>query len=301
MSEPEVSIVSVTYRNFPQTKEFVDSVIECTKSPFELVMVDNGSPKDVADYLDSLKDKIENYTLVRLPSNLGIGPGMNAGMRACKTNYLFRCDSDIVIQSAYWTQFMREIVDKYPEVGAVGTAITGGKLIRRDHYTETDICLSNCMLIPRRTIDAIDKKMKEEMPRISKKIAELIQAGVGRYDGYFKHLGSIINEMHYDNGYWAKAYPYGTDDFHYSMLIRWAGLHIAKEDRTMVFHKDESMRPDWTAERHRRVSEGFQYWRTFWEIFEDFYDIPSLTWDCWPMNKRYEKEYNNSIKIFPVA
>ena len=57
MSEPEVSIVAVTYRNMQQTKEFVDSVIECTKSSYELVMVDNGSPKDVADYLEALGDK----------------------------------------------------------------------------------------------------------------------------------------------------------------------------------------------------------------------------------------------------
>lgn len=287
MQDPEVSIAAVTYRDLETTKRFVDSVVSCTKEPFQFVMVDNGSPKELSDYLTDLQTKIPHFTLIKNSSNLGIGIGMNQAMRACTTDYIFRCDSDIEIQTSYWTQFMRELSDHFPEIGAVGTAITGGNLIKRPNYIETDICLSNCMLIPRRTMAAIDKKMKEELPRVQKEVARLVIEGSSRYDGYYRHLGGMLNEMLHHAGYWSPNFPYGTDDFHYSMLIRYSGLKIVKDERTRVVHKDDSMRPEWTAERHRRVSEGFQYWRTFWEVMENFTDIQSLTWDCWPMNKAY--------------
>lgn len=293
----EVSIAAVTYRNLPQTKAFVDSVLECTKEDFQLVMVDNGSPKDLAEYLDSLKDKVKNYELIRNSNNMGIGVAMNQAMRACKGKYIFRCDSDVIIQSTYWTELMREVVDKHPEVGAVGTSITGGTFIKRDGYLETDICLSNCMLIPRRTLDAINVKMRNELPRVSEKICELIKKSDGRYDGYYKHLGGMLNYMHYHGGLWDINFPYGADDFHYSMLIRYAGLRITKDDRIRIIHKDESMRTDWQAERHRRVSEGFQYYRTFWEVMLDHWQVTDM-WATWPMNKAYLEDSKKEGMVF---
>lgn len=176
-TEPEVSIAAVTYRNLDATQKFIDSVQECTKSPYQLVVVDNGSPEDVAAYLDSLESKIPHYKLIRNPSNLGIGVGMNQAMRACTTGYIFRCDTDVEIKTAYWTQFMRELVDRYPEVGAVGTAITGGHLKERSSYTETDLCLSNCMLIPRKTIETIDRVLHQELDRIRRLVVADILGG----------------------------------------------------------------------------------------------------------------------------
>ena len=289
MSEPIISIAMVTYRDLTTTKRFIDTVTECTKEPFELVVVDNGCPQDLRDYLKSLESKIANYKLIVNSSNQGIGIGMNQAMRGCSTPYIFRCDNDVEIKSAYWTQQLREIADQNPEVGAVGTAITGGTLIRRTNYVETDICLSNCMLIPRRTLYAIDQKMKAELPRVRQLITKEILDGKSRYDGYFKHLGGMLNYMTYHGGFWDLNFPYGADDFHYSLLIRYADLKIAKDDRTMVYHKDDSMRPEWKDERHKRVSEGFQYYRTFWEKMLEFEQVTNM-WECWPINKQYQSQ-----------
>ena len=294
MNVPHVSIAAVTYRDLEQTRAFVDSVYACTQEPFEFIMVSNGCAPELLNYLKTQEATRGNFILHKNAQNLGIGPAMSTAMSLCTTPYIFRCDSDIEIKTAYWTKFMCEIADAYPEVGAVGTAITGGVLIKREGYTETDLCLSNCMLIHRRAMEAIDRKMKAELPRISAKISELIKLNVGRYDGYFNHLGNMLNEMHYDGGRWARAYPYGTDDFHYSMLVRYAGLRIAKDYRVNVLHKDASLSPAEPSkkdnDRDRKVNIGFQYWRTFWELMEDFHDIKSLDYPVWPMNQAYREE-----------
>lgn len=288
MPTPNISIAAVTYRNLEQTRTFIETVYECTKEPFELILVDNNSPIEVAQYLDKMAASNSNFVLIRNTANLGIGIGMNQAMRKCQTDYIFRCDTDIEIQTAYWTQFMKELVNKYPEIGAVGTAITRGQEISRPGYTELDICLSNCMLIPRRTLVAIERKMKDEYARVAAVIADKLLVADDRYDGYFKHLGGMLNYIRRHGGYWDINFPYGADDFHYSMLIRHSGLKITRDDRIRIIHHDAShvgSTPD--TDRHRKVSEGFQYWRTFWEVMLDFYDIKSLSWDCFPMNKKF--------------
>jgi len=151
MSSPSVSIAAVTYRDIEQTKAFVDSVYACTQEPFEFVMVSNGSAPDLLSYLKSQRDTRGNFILKENAQNLGIGPAMSVAMSLCTTPYIFRCDSDIEIQTVYWTSLMREIVDANQEVGAVGTAITGGVLIRRQGYIETDCVLATvCLSIAER-------------------------------------------------------------------------------------------------------------------------------------------------------
>jgi|SRR5665213_2177292 len=293
---PEISIAVVTYRDLVSTREFINSVRATVMEPYEIVMVDNGSPADVAAYLDAEAKRDQNFIVVRNKSNLGIGVGMNMAMRRCKTNYIFRCDSDIVIQTPYWTKFMREMADEHPEVGAIGTAITGGRLIKREGYTETDICLSNCMLIPRRTIIAVDQKMKAELSRVRATIATKIANDPAKYVDYFKHLGEMLDYMSNDGGYWTRAMFYGADDFFYSMIVRYAELRITRDERVHVYHKDASLSPDNPAgrdmDRDRKVREGFQFWRTFFEILCDDYFTGPLDYGSWKMNKVYGQEGN---------
>lgn len=313
LSSPSFSIAAVTYRNLPQTKEFVDSIYSTVSNPNELefVVVDNGSPEDLSSYLQGQSRLHPNFKVLRNDSNLGIGPAMNQAMRACTTRYIFRADSDVVLQSPGWDQQMISYVERFPEVGAVGTYITGGKYIPRngaslemimngnqknlmihenEGYIETDLCLSNFMLIPRRTVDCVAEKARQELPRVRNKVSEIIHQGVSKWDGYFRQLGGLLNEMEFHAGWWSPEFPYGTDDLHASMWIRYSGLRITKCPKVQIVHKDDSLRKEWSKERDRRVNIGFQQWRASWEILEDFFDITQLDYDCWPMAKRYISE-----------
>ena len=311
METPTFSIASVSYRNVEQTRRFIESIYMTAAKSFEFIMVNNGSVE-----LDSLfreYSRRDNFKVIRNQFNLGIGPAMNQAMRACTTDYIFRSDADVVLQSRGWDQQMIAYVDRFPEVGAVGTSITTGKWIPRrgaswfqrgndyffvenEGYVETDLCLSNFMLIPRRTIHAIGNKAKEELPRVRKKVAEIITQQGSRWDGYFRQLGGLINEMTYHAGWWSPEYPYGTDDFHFSMWVRYAGLKITRAPGVLIRHEDESLRPEWKEERDRRVNLGFQQWRASWEVLEDFFDVKSLDYDCWPMAKKYREEQEKILK-----
>ena len=319
METPKISIASVTYRDVAQTERFIDSVYATASLPLEFIIVNNGSSElDVP--LDMQCNMHPGLKVIRNVSNLGIGIAMEQAMRACKTDYIFRADSDVRLLSPGWDKEMCSYVDRFSEVGAVGTSITGGNftprrgaLVSRSPsgqtpntnglllsegvgYIETDLCLSNFMLIHRRAIDAIAAKSLCELPRVQKKVSEILSFGKSRWDGYFTQLGGLVNYMTYHAGFWENTYQYGADDFSYSMWIRFAGLRIAKAPKAQVYHKDDSLRPEWSEERHRRVNLGFQQWRAEWEVLEDFFDVKSLDWDCWPMNKQYKEEQARVIK-----
>lgn len=277
---PNVSIVSVTYRSLADTKAFVDSVYSATTEPYEFIMAANGVQEDdLIRYLheQELSGKMK---VVWLPQNVGVR-AFNTVMRLAQTDFIFRCDSDILIGQPYWTEKMRtqwEVSQKeIGDVVAVGTSNTRGHQIQRTEKTiEVDLIMSNCMMIHRQEAMKLKQRLQKELPRME---AYLIESRLinGRYPGEIEDLEATIEYAKYHAPYWDlnfggkdQSLGYGSDDFLWSILARWAGLKLVASS-TRVLHKDASARPGYEDTRHKLVSRGFQYMRT----------CLSLVMDCW--------------------
>ncbi len=57
--EPEVSIIILSFSQLEYTKQFIESVFHFTKTPFELILIDNGSDKETVDYIKLLGESDE--------------------------------------------------------------------------------------------------------------------------------------------------------------------------------------------------------------------------------------------------
>jgi glycosyltransferase involved in cell wall biosynthesis len=274
----KVSIVSCTYRSFKDTKEFVESVYSMTTEPFEFIMAVNGRVEiELAQYLTE-QERLGKMRLVWNPSNIGVR-AFNQVMRLAKSDYVFRCDSDILIQDPYWTKRMRETLHaaqmKMGDVAAVGTANTGGYRIQRTpELVETDMIMSNCMLIHAPTADKIAKKLAAELPRMTQYVSERLKGGEF-YEGEHEDLKATIEYARLHAPWWdlqfggpTESLGYGSDDIWWSLLARWAGLKLVTSAAKVV-HKDASARPDYKEERHRLVARGFQYLRTSLSLIMD--------------------------------
>lgn len=222
---------------------------------------------------------------------------MNQAMAECRTDYIFRCDSDILIRTPNWTGAMKKIVDAYPEVGAVGTNNTGGMLSQGPGYIETDLICSNCMLIPRRTIITIQKTIKATRAVTLERVQYFLNQPE-RFPDYHRYLEGIKHWALRADGLWDSGWPkYGMDDFDYSYQILWAGLRLVKNDGVYVHHTDDSMRAANKEQRHKDVNEGARYLRTKWEIVEDHWDDPEApggkgwkdVWGYLPAHRAYKK------------
>lgn len=271
MIKPNVSIVSVTYRSLEDTRAFVESVYANTFEPFEFIMGVNGwADRPLKDYLVGL-ERQGRVRLVWNPANIGVR-AFGQVMRLAQAPFIFRCDSDIVIDDVYWTSKMRqqwEVSNKeIGDVVAVGTANTSGAFIRHSpNTTETDIILSNCMLIHAPTAQKMADKLKAELPRMEEHVAVRL-AGGEFYAGEFGDLRATLDYARYHAPWWDvnfggldQSLGYGSDDMLWSILAKWAGLKMVVSP-VKVIHRDASMRPDYASERHRLVLRAFQYFRT---------------------------------------
>jgi len=274
-----IDIATVCYRDLEKTQRFIRSIIEKTTEPFNLVIVDNNSEADVLNLLDTLRTSkmpplLKSLTIIRNEVNLGIGIGMNQAMRECKSDYIIRCDSDIEIVTSGWTELLTETAKKSSMIGAVATKSCGGNLRSRDGIIETNIILSNCMLIPRTAIRKICATVKNRRSEILERLIPFLNQPE-KFEGHHRYLEAIKHWLLKPDGCWDAGWPlYGFDDFDYSYTLLWSDLILTKDDRVDVIHHDSSLRPDWKETRHKAVSEGARYFRTKWEIIEDHWDDP---------------------------
>lgn len=94
-SSPLVSVVIPSYGRNDNLPEAIDSVIEQTYSPIELLIVDDGSPTPVTDTLPNLDfDRLDSTTFIRHNENRGANAARNSGIRAASGKYIAFLDDD---------------------------------------------------------------------------------------------------------------------------------------------------------------------------------------------------------------
>src|ERR1700751_2384714 len=94
--DPELVVIIILNLNKKQdTLECLESVFRLDYSPYEVVVVDNGSTDGSADAISKVFSKVH---LIRSANNLGVAGGRNLGIQYANNNfqyqYLFFLDND---------------------------------------------------------------------------------------------------------------------------------------------------------------------------------------------------------------
>ncbi|WP_295673231.1 glycosyltransferase family 2 protein [uncultured Mucilaginibacter sp.] len=113
----KVSIITVNF-NQPRVTEELLATIPAIED-FEIIVVDNGSEKDVTQQLQI------NYPTVkffRSEKNLGFAGGNNLGILQASGEYLFFVNNDTEFTPGLM-EILSEVLDKHPEVGMVSPKI----------------------------------------------------------------------------------------------------------------------------------------------------------------------------------
>ena len=89
---PLVSILMPVYNTAPYLKEAMDSILSQTFKDFELIVLNDCSPDNADEILDTYNDsRIVRYKGER---NMGLSNVLNAGMDMARGKYIARMDSD---------------------------------------------------------------------------------------------------------------------------------------------------------------------------------------------------------------
>ncbi len=121
MTNSGCSIVMAVWNQLGYTRLAVRYLLENTLTPFELIVVDNGSRPDVKAYFDSLKGDFPiNY--IRNDSNLGPIKALNQGIRASRYDYICAIHNDVIIFERNWLGKIIGAMEKDPKIGMAGLA-----------------------------------------------------------------------------------------------------------------------------------------------------------------------------------
>ena len=120
-ADPALSVVVLAWDNLQLTQPFVESVRRNTSVPYELIVVDNGSAWEAANYARAAADQ---HVLNR--DNLGFARGMNQGLAAARGRYVAFCNNDTVLPSG-WADMLLETAGRHERAGIVVPALTAAR------------------------------------------------------------------------------------------------------------------------------------------------------------------------------
>jgi GT2 family glycosyltransferase len=133
MADAQVTIVVVPRDHFSDTEESLESVLALTERPYELVVVDAGSPAAASRYLRAAQARAR-FRLVATPHPLSPNQARNLGAAGVRTPYLVFLDNDVVVAPGW----LPPLVACAEETGAavVGPVVCEGRpLHERIHFT----------------------------------------------------------------------------------------------------------------------------------------------------------------------
>jgi GT2 family glycosyltransferase len=108
------SIMLICYNRLELTKQTLDSFFQTTKSPYRLIIVDNGSKDGTSEYLQKLEvpKYCKGYTTHFNAENKGISIGRNQALLLAdqfKDKYLATIDNDVILP-INWLQKCIDII-----------------------------------------------------------------------------------------------------------------------------------------------------------------------------------------------
>ncbi|MCJ7508023.1 MAG: glycosyltransferase, partial [candidate division Zixibacteria bacterium] len=120
------SIVMLIHNQLEHTRRAIESIIRSTED-FELVLVDNGSFKETADYLREVCEKSKMETgfdvkYLRNEENLSVAMGWNQGIKASSAETVAVVNNDIVFTSGWLDKMSVCLVENVALVGPMNNA-----------------------------------------------------------------------------------------------------------------------------------------------------------------------------------
>jgi len=239
-AQKPTSIILLTCNQLEYTRQCVESLLQHTHAPYELIFVDNGSTDGTVPYLRSLPGArvIENR------DNRGFAAGCNQGLAAAQGEFLVLLNNDTVVTEG-WLEGLLRCLQTHPSVGLVGpmTNYVGGPQLERD--------------VPYRTL--------EEMHRFA---AEYARRNRYRYLPTSKLVGFCLllrREVMEKIGLFDERFGLGNfEDDDYCLRAQLAGYKLLIAGDVFIHHFGhrtfQGNNIDWKAQMQINLEQFLQKW-----------------------------------------
>jgi len=114
------SIIVPCFDQLEYTRHCLAALFRHTRTPWELVAVDNGSTDGTAEYLRGVRDAAPvRVEVLTNPANCGFPAACNQGLRAARGDYLVLLNNDAVVTDG-WLDQLAALADSAPTIGLAG-------------------------------------------------------------------------------------------------------------------------------------------------------------------------------------
>lgn len=122
------SIVIVNFNGKHLLRDCLASVLSQSYSPFEVLLVDNGSTDGSADFVRS---EFRDVRVIESPENLGFAGGNNLGVQQSKGDLVVLLNNDTVVQEGWLTHLVEAVL---PHDTAVAASLVLTEAIPERYY-----------------------------------------------------------------------------------------------------------------------------------------------------------------------
>lgn len=220
-----VTVVIPCFNQLAYTKLCIESLCRYTDSPYELVVIDNGSSDGTARYLRGLKARVmgsatppARFVPLFNPANAGVAAAVNQGIRAARGNFVCYLNNDTIVTRS-WLSNMLACAGRGKNIGIVGCVTN---LVKNDtgRFPDRD-GLRNAAEVQRTgLLIALANGGKHEKARFVHGFCMLISKKVIKTVGLFDE----------------SFYPCAGEDIDYSFRAKRAGFSLVNARDAFVFH-----------------------------------------------------------------
>jgi len=115
----KTSIIILAYKEPEKFKRMFETLLRNTDkkvTPFEIIVIDNNSDKEIKEYLDKQRDNIDYLAIS--PKNIGVTKGYNLGVAYSKGHYLCFFNSDYYMMKD-WLESMITCFEHQKDIGLI--------------------------------------------------------------------------------------------------------------------------------------------------------------------------------------
>ncbi len=101
------SVIVPCWNQLEFTRQCIAALTRCTRSPWELIVVNNGSSDGTGDYLAGVQDaSAVPVTVIANSTNLGFPAAINQGLKYARGEYLMLLNNDAVVTEGWLEQLV---------------------------------------------------------------------------------------------------------------------------------------------------------------------------------------------------
>lgn len=246
----KIGLVILTYMNYKDTIECVDSLLLQEGVDFHAVLVDNCSPNEAFEVVAEKYASEPRIDVIQTTGNLGYAKGNNAGIVYLKEKYdihnILILNNDTIFTDKNYLAFFAQ----YPigaNIGAIGTRIIGQDgLNQNPRYDATDLkrVVKDSVYFTLDSFGMIKYYQKLKGKVIGKKPQTAVAAAQVPFDSskeYFLHGSALFlteNYLNHSNGFYPDTFLYYEENI-LAIIMKKMNLKMVYDASVEIYHKED--------------------------------------------------------------